>query len=212
MLQKSMTKADPNLKIRQGARLPHWTREGATYAVTFRLGDSLPKVVLDSWKFERQDIMRTAKQLGRSLTSHEEKRLDKLFSEKVDKHLDEGQGKCWMREDSIARVVAGALEFFDGTRYRLSAWCVMPNHVHVVLEPMPGHELPEILHSWKSYTSKEINNILGTKGQLWEVEYYDHLIRDESDLQAQIEYVMANPQKAGLKNWKWVGVARASRP
>ena len=207
-----MVKADPNIKIRQGARLPHWTREGATYAVTFRLDDSLPKAVVEAWKFERQDIIQTATQQGRGLTRHEEKRLDKLFSEKVGKYLDEGQGKCRLREDRIAGVVAGALEFFDGTRYRLLAWCVMPNHVHAVLQPMPGHDLPEILHSWKSYTAKEINQMLGVKGQLWEAEYYDHLIRDERDFEAQIEYVLANPMKAGLREWKWVGVARATHP
>jgi REP element-mobilizing transposase RayT len=88
----------------------------------------------------------------------------------------------------------------------------MPNHVHAVLQPMPGHDLPEILHSWKSYTAKEINQMLGVKGQLWEAEYYDHLIRDERDFEAQIEYVLANPMKAGLREWKWVGVARATHP
>ncbi len=207
-----MIKADPKLKIRQGARLPHWTREGGTYAVTFRLDDSLPKAVAESWRFERQDIIRTAKKMRRLLTSHEEKRLQKLFSEKVENYLDEGRGKSWMRDDRIAKVVADALGFFDTIRYRLVAWCVMPNHVHVVLEPIGRYDLPEILHSWKSFTAKRINKILGADGQLWETEYYDHMIRDEKDLRAQIEYIVANPPRAGLKDWKWVGVARASRP
>ena len=88
----------------------------------------------------------------------------------------------------------------------------MPNHVHAVLQPMPGHDLPQILHSWKSFTAKEINQRLGMQGQRWEAEYYDHLIRDERDFQAQVEYVLANPLKAGLREWKWADVARASRP
>ena len=196
---------DPDLEIRHGARLPHWTREGASYAVTFRLADSLPKSVLESWDFERSDLIRSAQQLGRRLTSYEERRLDALFSRKVDKYLDEGQGECRLGEDKIAALVASAFEFFDESRYRLFAWCVMPNHVHVVLQPLPGHELPQILHSWKSYTAKEINKLLGIKGALWEVEYYDHLIRNERDFKAQIEYVLANPSKAGLQNWKWRG-------
>jgi len=207
-----MITADSKLKVRQGARLPHWTREGSSYAVTFRLDDSLPKAVAESWRFERQDIIHTAKKMGRLLTTYEEKRLEKLFSEKVEKCLDEGRGKSWMRDDRIAKVVADALGFFNATRYRLVAWCVMPNHVHVALEPIGGRELPEILHSWKSYTAKQINKILGADGPLWETEYYDHLIRDEKDLLAQIQYVVANPRRAGLKDWKWVGVARASRP
>ena len=84
----------------------------------------------------------------------------------------------------------------------------MPNHVHAVLEPINGHELPDILHSWKSFTSKEINRILGSRGELWEAEYYDHLVRNEKDFNAQVEYVLTNPVRAGLKNWKWFGLAR----
>ena len=202
---------NPSLEIRHGARLPHWTKEGGSYAVTFRLAGSLPKRVLESWNFERSDLIRTAQQLARPLTNYEERRLDVLFSRKVDKYLDEGRGECRLGEDRIAAVVASALEFFDGSRYRLFAWCVMPNHVHAVLQPLAGCELAQILHSWKSYTAKEINKLLGIKGTFWDVEYYDHLIRDEQDFQAQIEYALANPSKAGLQNWKWVGVARASR-
>jgi len=205
-------KAVPELKIRRGARLPHWTREGAFYALTFRLADSLPKTVLDAWEFERQDVVRTARQLGRALTSLEEARLDTLFSQKVGRYLDEGRGNCWLRQDRIARLVASALEFFEGARYRLLAWCIMPNHVHVVLEPLPGNALPEILHSWKSYTAKQINKLLEKRGQFWEVEYYDHLIRDERDFKAQIDYVLANPLRAEMKDWKWMAAARASRP
>ncbi len=204
---KSVINAESELKIRQGARLPHWMKEGAIYAVVFHLGDSLPRTIIESWRFERHDIIRTAEQMGRPLRPHEQERLDKLFSEKVEKYLDEGQGNCWMREDRCAKVVADALAFFDPTRYRLHAWSVMPNHVHAVLEPIRGYNLPRILHSWKSYTAKAMNNILGTRGRLWETEYYDHLIRDERDLQAQIAYVLANPQKAGLREWKWVGAA-----
>jgi REP element-mobilizing transposase RayT len=207
-----MNEPKPYLKVRQGARLPHGTRQGATYAVTFRLADSLPKSVLESWTFERQDIIRTAKQMGRPLTSHEKLRLEKVFAEKVEKYLDEGLGASLMRDSRIASIVANALTFFDGTRYDLLAWCVMPNHVHVALRPLGGHDLPGILHSWKSHTAKEINKLLGSRGQVWETEYYDHMIRDERDLQAQVDYVLANPRRAGLEDWKWVGVARASRP
>jgi REP element-mobilizing transposase RayT len=207
-----MAKADSALKIRRGARLPHWTREGATYAVTFRLADSLPKAVLESWKFARQDILRTAEQQGRALTAYECKQLDMLFSERVDRYLDEGGGRCWLREAPLAKIVADALRFFDGDRYRLSAWCVMPNHVHVVMEPMNGYELPRILHSWKSYTANEVNKVLQTSGRFWETEYYDHLVRDERDFQAQVAYVLANPRKAALRDWKWVGTGSPSHP
>ncbi len=197
--------AHATIRIRYGAYLPHWTREGATYAVCFRLADSLPESVVETWKFERDDIVKTAKQMNRPLSAHEQDRLHQLFSERVEKFLDEAQGECWMQREEVAAVVAGALRHFDGQRYRLVAWCVMPNHVHVIVQPLPGYDLAGIVHSWKSYSSKEANRALGRSGEFWQPEYYDHLIRDEQDLIRQIEYVLTNPLRAGLENWRWVG-------
>jgi len=193
------------VSIRQGAYLPHWTLEGATYAVTFRLADALPQEVLRSWLFERENILKTAQQMGRPLSEQEEKRLHQLHSEKVERYLDAGHGACWMKDDRAAEIVAKALKHFDGERYDLLAWCVMPNHVHVVMRPREGHELPDILHSWKSFSAKEANKVLGRKGEFWQAEYYDHLIRDEKDLEHCVEYILRNPEAARLKGWKWVG-------
>lgn len=197
--------AHATLRIRRGAYLPHWTREGSIYAVTFRLADSLPKSLVEQWAFERDNLVKTASQLGRPLTQDEQKRLKELHSEKVESYLDSGHGACWLKEPRVAEVVASALKHFDGERYQLLGWCVMPNHVHVVVQPRQEHDLPNILHSWKSYTAKEANKILGRKGEFWQSEYYDHLIRDEQDLWHSIEYVVTNPKTAGLKDWRWVG-------
>jgi REP element-mobilizing transposase RayT len=138
------------------------------------------------------------------LSDVEAKRLDKLFSARVEKYLDEGQGKCWMRRDDVAAIVAGALQHFDGQRYRLAAWCVMPNHVHAILQPLPGHDLPDILHAWKSFTANEANKKMGRSGEFWQPEYYDHLIRDEEDFARQIDYVLTDPARSGLQDWKWI--------
>ena len=81
----------------------------------------------------------------------------------------------------------------------------MPNHVHAVVQPLPGYEVPGIVHSWKSFTAKEANRLLGRTGQFWQPEPYDHLIRNENDFKRQVEYVLNNPVRAGLRNWKWVG-------
>ncbi len=117
-----------DVNIRHGAYLPHWTRHGSIYAVNFRLADSLPQSVVRTWECQRRDIVETARQMYRPLTALEEMRLDKLFSEKVERYLDAGTGQCWMNRDEIAAVIAGALLHFEGARYRLAAWCVMPNH------------------------------------------------------------------------------------
>ena len=110
-----------------------------------------------------------------------------------------------MHRDDIAAVVASALQHFEGTRYVLAAWCVMPNHVHTVVEPLPGYELPGIVHSWKSFTAKQANRLIDRTGQFWQAEPYDHLVRDQEDFARQVEYVLSNPLRAGLRNWKWVG-------
>jgi len=193
--------------IRHGAYLPHWTQENATYVVVFRLCDSLPSEVLRQWIMEREDIVKTASQAGRDLSESERQRLAVLYAEKVEKWLDSGYGACWLKDERIASIVRDALAHFDGTRYTLLAWCVMPNHVHAVLRPAAGHNLADILHSWKSFTAKKANEILNRSGEFWQAEYYDHLIRDEKDFRKQVEYVLKNPAQAGLADWKWLGVA-----
>ncbi|HVS71652.1 MAG TPA: transposase [Phycisphaerae bacterium] len=81
----------------------------------------------------------------------------------------------------------------------------MPNHVHALLTPSVGYALSEILHSWKSFTAKKVNRLLGRTGEFWMPEYYDHLIRDEQDLAHHRDYILGNPEKANLGGWSYVG-------
>ena len=108
----------------------------------------------------------------------------------------------------ISNLVASAIRFFEGQRYELRAWVVLPNHAHVVVWPMPGLTLSDILHSWKSYTSHEINKRLPTKVvPFWQSESYEHLIRDDDDLHRCCHYTLMNPVNASLCNrpgeWRW---------
>lgn len=193
------------IQIRKGANLPHWTSEGATYAVTFRLADSLPESAVTRLVAIKDEIERKSAVGAAALSLEELAHRSKAKSEAFQRLLDEGHGACILRDDRVAEVVAGALLHFNGQRYRLHAWCVMPNHVHVVVEPMEGHSLSSILHSWKSFTAHQVNKLLGRAGTLWQRESYDHLIRDAADFHHHVAYVRENPIAAGLKNWKWVG-------
>ena len=194
--------------IRGRGYLPHWEMEGAIYSVTFRLGDSLPQELLSRLEFERKDIVRTAKQLGRDLTDAEKRQLADLRG-RLDEALDAGHGACQLARPEVAEMVYQALHFFDGQRYVLVAACVMPNHVHAVFAPLPGHGLADILHSWKSFTSNQANKLLGTPGPFWEREYFDHLVRNAAELERIVRYVVENPRKAGLKDWKWIWARNA---
>ena len=190
---------------RQGAHLPQWTRKGAIYAITYRLADSLPQEVLDSLKSEREQLIQAAKDAKRTLTEDELDRLKHLHSGAVEKYLDAGHGECWLKQSGVAAEVAESLNYFDGERYHLLAWSIMPNHVHAVIQPINNCDLPRILHTWKSRTAHAANKILNRSGAFWQVEYYDHLIRDEEELAHAVKYAFNNPANAGLSNLKWRG-------
>jgi menaquinone-specific isochorismate synthase len=192
--------------IHDRGRLPHWEKESATYFITFRLADSLPSKVLDRIESERDSILTTARQLERDLSSRERKKLEQLSTKIIEQYLDQGQGCCHLRNPAIAQVVADALRHFDDRRYRLFAWCIMPNHVHVVARFFPGETLAAVIHSWKSFSAKRANLVCGSAGSFWQREYYDHLVRDENEFEHAIQCVADNPAKAGLQNFPWVWV------
>lgn len=207
------TSADsrPVIDRRHGAYLPHWTKSGAIYAVTFRLADSLPAMVLDRLAREREELRQEALNNPEGLVEDVERRLAHLFSARVEEYLDAGSGACWMKDERVARMIAESLKHFDQVRYVLHAWCVMPNHVHVLVEPREVWALPAILHGWKSFTAKQANRIIGRTGAFWQPEYYDHLIRNEPEYHHSVRYIEQNPVVAGMDSWPWVS-SRSGAP
>ena len=189
-------------------RLPHINKEGAAYFVTFRLADSLPALEVDRMVRERAALLADAQAHKRPLTWHEEQQLWAWYSEKVERLLDAGHGDCWLRREDVAGLVANALKFFAGQRYELRSWVVMPNHVHAVVWPRPGHTLGKILHSWKSFTATQANRLLQREHKpFWQTESYDHWIRNDDERARLVAYVEANPVKARLcarpGDWPW---------
>jgi REP element-mobilizing transposase RayT len=130
----------------------------------------------------------------------------------ADMTLDSGLGACALRDVRIASVVETALLHFDDRRYRLLAWCIMPNHVHAVIEQLEGHSLTTVVQSWKSFTAKQANAILRQTGRFWAPDYFDRYVRDETHLAAAIRYAEENPVKAGLAmaahEWRWSSAHR----
>ena len=145
--------------------LPHFDAGEIAQSVTFRLFDSIPLSLFNQWRAE--------------LAHRSEKRADVGMRSRMEAYLDRGTGSAWMREERIADLVQEALLFFDESRYRLHAWVVMPNHVHVLLTPGAGWVLGQILHSWKSFTSNKCNKLLGRCGEFWQKENFDRYVRDE---------------------------------
>jgi REP element-mobilizing transposase RayT len=190
--------------VRHRGYLPHWERRGATYFVTFRLADALPESIVERFRSEREMMELRLNRGQRQPKAAERAQMEMVLARKIERYLDGGSGACHLRIPAIAALVSDALRAFDGTRYRLACWCVMPNHVHVIVEPLAGFALARIVHSWKSYTAHEANRRLSRAGAFWQREYYDHLIRDERAFLRIVRYVMENPAKANLVNWAWM--------
>lgn len=190
--------------------LPHVKREGAEYFVTFRLADSLPREVLLRYEGERAERLRAlveAKRPGRT-TADTEESINRDFRRKVERYLDQGAGACHLRRSEIADLVAGALKFFHEQRYLLREWVVMPNHVHVIVWPMPNHLVGEIVKSWKQFVSLRAKRMLGLdEGRFWQPETYDHWIRNDDERARIARYIRGNPVTAGLcaqpEDWRW---------
>ena len=187
-----------SLHKRKGANLPHWNCGNAIYHVCFRLADSIPQAKLEQWNQERKLFMNLKSSRLCRLTSEEKNRYKFLLSKNFEDFLDAGYGECLLKNPKVAEIVKESLEYFDGERYKLHAWCIMPNHVHVIVEPVAGFQLSEIIHSWKSFSAHQINKILNRQGKLWQHEPYDHIIRSETEYWEQIEYVWNNPVKGGV--------------
>jgi REP element-mobilizing transposase RayT len=173
--------------------LPHLEMSSRVTGITFRLADSLPKCVIEKLKqfYENKPDSNNTSELARKIAYYE----------------DAGIGCCCLRDPKCAAVVAEALCYFDGERYDLIEWCVMPNHVHVMIRLRSEHSFEEVVRSWKNFTARKINQLLGRSGRLWAADYFDRLIRDEEHLVRARRYVRMNPVKAGLchtpEEWRW---------
>jgi REP element-mobilizing transposase RayT len=147
-------------------------------AITFRLADSLPRALYAQMVAELSD--------------------DAELRSTLDRVIDEGRGECLLKDAGNAEIVRTALEHFDGERYQLVAWAIMPNHVHAMIEQIGGYALSDIVHAWKSYTAKAINKGRGSRGAIWAADYFDGYIRDAEHYEAAQYYIENNPVKAGL--------------
>lgn len=189
---------DPNAPIGISSRhLPHWRQKSRTYFVTFRLNDSIPQDKLKAWKQER-DIWLCEHPEPHSIDDLRE--YHERFSERLHAWLDAGIGSCLLRNPRAAGRVEGALRFFDGKRYQLGDFVIMPNHVHVLVTPRGEFTLSQVLHSWKSYSAKEVNKELKREGKVWQNESFDHIVRSSGQLEKFQHYIRDNPTRAGLRS------------
>jgi REP element-mobilizing transposase RayT len=176
-------------------RLPHWEQAGCTYFVTFRLEDALPVEYWQQWRKEREACLQA---LPPTASKDQRETAAALFTARLEDKSDEGLGACLLKEESMSALVEGTLRHDDGQHYQLGSFVIMPNHVHAVVRPLLGHSLAEILQSWKSVSSHRINRLRHQTGSLWQAESFDHIIRDENQLERFERYIAENPTRARL--------------
>lgn len=217
-------------KIYYRRNLPHYQPYYATYFITFRLAGSLPSEVIIKLKEEYEievHHLSSIKDLTKKRTelSKHHKRYFEKFDEFLDKYADSPK---WLSNDKVAQIVVDAIKYRDGKDYELIAYCIMPNHVHLIFsverienedvvrtlvrkEPISrtkvrvtasykNYILTQIMRELKGSTARECNKILNRSGAFWQHESYDHVVRDGREMERLVSYVLNNPVKAGLVN------------
>ena len=217
--------------------LPHIHSPGAILFVTFRLAGSVPQSVLKEWKAERlwleQEFHRIEEEAGQCKSQKDIRKRARFldFRRRWFKRFEDilhqaAFGVTWLKNQQVAKLVADSLHYRDGRVFRLDAYSIMSNHVHIVIKPFLNERnlrelagtaplryesdeppLDVIMHSLKSYTAQEANRLLNRNSAFWAAESYDHEVRDDVEYKRIIRYVLNNPVKAGLvrdwRDWPW---------
>ena len=208
-------------------KLPHLHSPGSTLFITYRLRNSVPQTEIERWKKERRLLEDECHRLKEKpdLAQHTRREFHRRWFGQFERMLHEDKGPLWLKDPSIARIVADSLHHLDGKSFDLHAYCVMANHVHTLFTPFLNERsltevrdpilrfesdhptLSAIMQSLKGYTAREANKVLGRRGQFWDPESYDHEVRNGGEFRRIREYILNNPVKAGLvqdwRDWRW---------
>ncbi len=188
-------------------RLPHSAQAGTICFITWRTWDSIPEPVLQTWLGERDDWLRrhgidpSTDTWRARLQQLDQKSLSefKLFvSDRWNEHLDACHGTCVLRRPEFSKEVAQSLRHFDGDRYDLTDFVVMPNHVHVLVAFPDEEAMLKQCESWKHFTATRINRALGRRGRFWQQDGFDHLVRSAEQFEYLRQYIANNPIRARL--------------
>ena len=185
---------------------PHWSQAGAVVFITFRTHDSIPREVIEGWDRQKHDWLRKRGMdtgahwsvIVPELSDADRSEFQKSFNRCREEFLDACHGRCLLKRRELSEVVASSLLHFDGQRYRMGDFIVMPNHVHLLAAFKSTEAMKEQCDSWLHYTAYRINQAIGEKGKFWQREPFDHLVRSPRQYEYLRQYIAENPQKANL--------------
>ena len=187
--------------------LPHWSQAGTLCFVTWRLGDSLPEEVLERLDAEIVELLNREKLNAKCDWKKELQQLDAKTRGRIqwelyatrDKFLDQGHGRCLLQKPCHATEIMNALKFFDEQRYFLTDAVVMPNHLHFIAAFQSQDAMLTQCEAWKRFTGRKINKAENQRGEFWQVDQFDHLIRSLEQFEHYRRYIANNPVVAKLQ-------------
>ena len=189
--------------------LPHIQPLNETFFITFRLYNSLPKKVIQSFMEEKNISNNKIEKTTNNPKIKKEQlyKNSKQFFINFDELLHKYQNKNdLLLKNSLADIVKNSLHYYDNKNYNLISYCIMTNHVHLLISEV-NIQLFKILQSIKSFTAKQINKKINSTGKIWQRESYDHIVRENTNINNYVNYILQNPVKAGLvsntKDWKY---------
>ena len=197
--------------------LPHYQPESGIFFITYRLNFDLPLEIIKKLIQQKKDFARRERKVF-----NKDKKSEKLNFEKQRFYLiDNYLGLCknvpkYLSDPNIAQIVKDSLFFMNKKQYELYCFCIMPNHVHVLMKPMEKengdfYSFAEILKGHKGSTARKANKLLNRTGSFWHKESYDHLVRSQREFEDTVWCILNNPVKAHLvddyRKWKHTWIA-----
>ncbi|GHC43436.1 transposase [Roseibacillus persicicus] len=189
--------------FRHGRDLPHWQQVGTIQFITFRLADAMPQKKLTNWKEERDSWLAWNPKPWSDRQQNEHRRL---FHEKLEEWLDEGAGSCLLAEKSNRVILADVLMKAHGDKASFESFVIMPNHVHLLVQPFV--ELEKLIKIWKGVSARKIG-----KGSIWQGNYRDTMIRDAEHFRNTVRYIRKNPKHLKSEEFTlWEGKSAKTIP
>lgn len=199
--------------------LPHIHPDQGIFFITFRLYRTIPKSVLQRLQKDRKRKLKEITSTSESVYLLNKYKIEKRFSIEYGNWLDKSNTeKTWLYTPEIADILCKKIHEMDHRFYFLIAYCIMPNHVHLLIQLRDGgqinhkgktktYPLADVLRLLKGSSARKCNLLLNRKDPFWHHESYDHVVRNEYEFYRIIEYILNNPVKAGLvknsKEWDY---------
>ena len=178
------------IAVQTGGYLPHWHQEGCIQFVTFRLADSLPREKCEDLINE---LTRFNEKYPKPWNEDIKSKYRTIIGPLEERLLDNGYGSSVFRDECNRKILRESIMHYDTIKYEILAYVIMPNHVHLLIQPLNDETIGKIVGAIKSFTAIRINRNLNHSGNFWQKESFDRMVRNINELRDYVEYIRQNP-------------------